>query len=52
LPEPTVQQGSDFPLDLRIIQKAQKRLFEGLVLLGLFDLVASFGSILHRTMIP
>jgi hypothetical protein len=52
LPEPTVQQGDDFLLNLRIIQKAQKRLFEGLVLFGLLDLVFSFGSILHRTMMP
>jgi hypothetical protein len=35
---------------LRIVQQAQKRLFESLVLLGLFDLVFSFGSIFHHTM--
>ena len=52
LPEATGQQGDDFLLNLRIVQKAQKRLFEGLVLLGLLDLVFSFGSILHRMMIP
>jgi hypothetical protein len=52
LPEATAQQGDDFLLNLRIVQKAQKRLFEGLVLLGLLDLIFSFGSILHRTMMP
>jgi hypothetical protein len=52
LPEPTAQQGDDFLLNLRIIQKAQKRLLESLVLLGLLDLVFSFGSIRHRTMMP
>jgi hypothetical protein len=52
LPEPTAQQGDDFLLNLRIIQKAQKRLLEGLVLLGLLDLVFSFGSIRHRTIMP
>jgi hypothetical protein len=41
LPETTAQQGDDFLLNLRIVQKAQKRLFEGLVLLGLLDLVFS-----------
>ena len=52
LPEATAQQGDDFLLNLRIVQKAQKRLFKGLVLLGLLDLVFSFGSILHRPMMP
>jgi hypothetical protein len=46
------QQGDDFLLDLRIVQQAQKRLFKGLVLLGLLDLVFSLGSILHRTIMP
>jgi hypothetical protein len=52
LPETAAHQGDDFLLNLRIVQKAQKRLFEGLVSLGLLDLVVSFGSILHRTMMP
>ena len=52
LPEATGQQADDFLLNLRIVQKAQKRLFEGLVLLGLLDLVFSFGSILHPTIMP
>ena len=47
LPKPTSQQGDDFLLNLRIVQKAQKRLFESLVLLGLLDLVFSFGLIRH-----
>lgn len=47
LPKPTAQQGDDFLLNLRIVQKAQKRLFESLVLLGLVDLVFSFGLIRH-----
>jgi hypothetical protein len=47
LPKPTAQQGDDFLLNLRIVQKAQKRLFESLVLLGLLDLVFSFGLIRH-----
>jgi hypothetical protein len=34
-----------FLLNLWIVQQPQKRLFESLVLLGLFDLVFSFGSI-------
>jgi hypothetical protein len=37
---------------LRIIQQAQKRLLEGLVLLGLLDLVFTFVSILHRAIMP
>jgi hypothetical protein len=41
-----------FSAEFAVVQKAQKRLFEGLVLLGLLDLVFSFGSILHRTMMP
>ena len=52
LPEATAQQGDDFLLNLRIVQKAQKRLFQGLVLLGLPDLIFSFGPILHRPMMP
>jgi hypothetical protein len=51
LPEPTADQGGDFPLNLRIVQQAQKRLFESLVLLGLLDLVFSFGSIVRRTIV-
>ena len=47
LPKPAAQQGDDFLLNLRIVQKAQKRLFESLVLLGLLDLVFSFGLIRH-----
>jgi hypothetical protein len=50
LPEPTAHQGEDFPLNLRIVQQAQKRLFKSLVSLGLLDLVFSFGSIVHRAM--
>jgi hypothetical protein len=50
LPEPMAHQGDDFLLNLRIAQQAQKRLFESLVLLGLLDLVFSFGSIVHSTM--
>jgi hypothetical protein len=49
LPGSTAQQGNDFLLNLRIVQQTQKRLFESLVLLCLLDLVFSFGSILHRT---
>ena len=52
LPEPTAQQGDDFLLNLRIVQQAQKRLFEGLVLLGLLDLVFGSNSILHPTIMP
>jgi hypothetical protein len=37
---------------LRIVQQAQKRLFESLVLLGLLELVFSFGSIRHHTIMP
>jgi hypothetical protein len=33
LPEPTVQQGDDFLLNLRIVQQTQERLFESLALL-------------------
>ena len=47
LAKPTAQQGDDFLLNLRIVQKAQKRLFDSLVLLGLLDLVLSFGLIRH-----
>ena len=47
LPEPTAQQGDEFLLNLRIVQKAQKCLFESLVLLGLLDLVFNFGLIRH-----
>jgi hypothetical protein len=47
LPEPAVQQGDDFLLNLRIVQQTQERLFESLALLCLLDLVFSFGSILH-----
>jgi hypothetical protein len=50
LSEPTAQQRDDFLLNLRIVQQAQKGLFESLVLLGLLDLVFSFGSIVHRAM--
>jgi hypothetical protein len=50
LPESTAHQGGDLLLNLRIVQQAQKRSFESLVLLGLLDLVFSFGSIVHRTM--
>jgi hypothetical protein len=50
LPERTAHQGDDFLLNLRIVQQAQKRLFESLVFLGLLDLVFSFGSIVHSTM--
>jgi hypothetical protein len=52
LPDTTAQQGDDFLLNLRIVQQTQKRLLKGLVLLGLLDLVFSFGSILHRTIMP
>jgi hypothetical protein len=52
LPEPTAEQGEDFLLNLRIVQQTQKRLFESLVLLCLLDLVFSFGSVLHRTIMP
>jgi len=34
--------------NLRIVQQTQECLFESLVLLGLLDLVFSFGSIFHR----
>jgi SAM (Sterile alpha motif) domain-containing protein/adenylate/guanylate cyclase family protein len=47
LPEPTVQQGDDFLLNLRIVQQTQERLFESLALLCLLDLVFSFGSLFH-----
>jgi hypothetical protein len=47
LPNLTVQQNDNFLLTLRIVQEAQKRLLEGLVPLGVLDLVFSFGSILH-----
>jgi hypothetical protein len=50
LPERTAHQRDDFLLNLRIVQQAQKRLFESLVFLGLLDLVFSFGSIVHSTM--
>ena len=49
LPEPPAQQRNDFVLNLRIIQQAQKSLFESLVLLRLLDLVFSSGSHVHRT---
>ena len=52
LPEATAQQGDDFLLNLRIVQQTQKRLFESLVLLCLLDLVFSFGSVPHRTIMP
>jgi hypothetical protein len=52
LPEPAVQQGDDFLLNLRIVQQTQERLFESLVLLCLLDLVFSFGSILHGSIVP
>jgi hypothetical protein len=48
LPEPTVHQGDDFLLNLRIVQQTQERLFERLVLLCVLDLIFSFGSIFHR----
>jgi len=50
--EPGGQQGKDFLLNLRIVEQAQKRLLESLVLLGPLDLVFSFGSILHRAIMP
>jgi hypothetical protein len=49
LSEPAAQQGDDFLLNLRIVQQTQKHLFESLVLLGLLDLVFSFDSIHHHT---
>ena len=49
MPEATAQQGHDFLLNLRIVQQTQERLLEGLVLLGFLDLVFSFGSIFHRS---
>ena len=52
LPEPTPQQGDDFLLNLRIVQQTQERPFESLVLLRLLDLVFSFGSILHGSIMP
>src|SRR5260370_1673798 len=52
LSEPTAQQGGDFLLNLRIVQQTQECLFESLVLLGLLDLVFSFGSIFHRPIMP
>jgi hypothetical protein len=52
LPEPTAQQGDDFLLNLRIVQQTQERPFESLVLLRLLDLVFSFGSILHGSIMP
>ena len=52
LPEPTAQQGDDFRLNLRIVQKTQERPFESLVLLCLLDRVFSLGSILHHSIMP
>jgi hypothetical protein len=52
LPEATAQQGHDFLLNLRIVQQTQEHLLESLVLLGLLDLVFSFGSIFHRSIMP
>ena len=52
LPESTAQQGDDFLLNLRIVQQTQERPFESLVLLRLLDLVFSFGSVLHRSIMP
>lgn len=52
LPEPTAQQGDDFLLNLRIVQQTQERPFERLVLLRLLDLVFSFGSVLHGSIMP
>jgi len=52
LPEPTAQQGDDFLLNLWIVQQTQERPFESLVLLRLLDLVFSFGSILHGSIMP
>jgi hypothetical protein len=52
LPEPTAQQGDDFLLNLRIVQQTQERPFESLLLLRLLDLVFSFGSILHGSIMP
>jgi hypothetical protein len=48
LSQPTAQQVDDFVSNLRIVQQTQECLFESLVLLGLLDLVFSFGSIFHR----
>jgi hypothetical protein len=52
LPEPTVHQGDDFLLNLRIVQQTQERLFERLVLLCVLDLIFSFGSIFHGASMP
>ena len=52
LPKAAVQQSDDFLLNLRIVQQTQKRLFESLVLLSPLQLVFSFGSIFHRTIMP
>ena len=52
LPESTAQQGDDFLLNLRIVQQTQERPFESLVLLRLLDLVFSFGSVLHGSIMP
>jgi hypothetical protein len=52
LPEPTVHQGDDFLLNLRIVQQTQERLFERLVLLCVLDLIFSFGSIFHCASMP
>jgi hypothetical protein len=52
LPEPTAQQGDDFLLNLRIVQRTQELPFESLVLFRLVDLVFSFGSVLHGSIMP
>jgi hypothetical protein len=52
LPEATAQHGHDFLLNLRIVQQTQEHLLESLVLLGLLDLVFSFGSIFQRSIMP
>ena len=49
---PTVHQGDDFLLNLRIVQQTQERLFERLVLLCVLDLIFSFGSIFRRASMP